>query len=403
MRQRELSIILCGYLEKELEKKICSDQKTTVQFSANNVQKRFIDGLKSIADINVLSAPSIGSYPKESKIFSFRSFASQTGIEYVSFNNVWGYRNISRTAALKKKLCQLIKGNDGNVKNIIVYSSHTPFLEAAVSAKKKYGAKICLIVPDLPQYLNLNKSISLAYRITKKYDIKLFYAMCRYVDSYLFFAPAMKEMFDTTNKNVIVSEGLLEDDVFERNEEQKKSLPIESDIKYIVYTGKLNEKFGVKDLVDAFMTLDNPCYRLILCGSGDTDEYIKKQSILDSRIKALGQVSPDECRIWQLKADVLINPRSNNEDFVRYSFPSKNLEYLASGAPVVAHLLEGMPEIYREFMFCISDEGNHIDAIKIAIKKALECLDNSMKYREFKVYAKENLMASSIAQKIIEG
>lgn len=398
------NLFLCGYFEKEYEQTICSNQKIPVEFSANNVQKRLIGGLKGSGNFKVLSAPFIGSYPNENKLFSFHAFNINSEIEYVSFNNVWGVRNISRATALKRKLRNLVKNDDSEIKNILVYSPHTPFLEAAVNAKKRNCAvRICLIVPDLPQYKNLNKSVSLAYKIAKKYDTKHFYELCKYVDTYMFFAPAMKEMFDTSGKKVIISEGLLDDDIFEKNEEQKKSIEAVPDKKFIVYTGKMYERFGVKDLVDAFMTLDDPGYRLVLCGSGDIDEYVKKQAKQDLRIKALGQVSPDESRMWQLKADVLINPRSNDEDFVKYSFPSKNLEYLATGSPVVAHFLKGMPEIYRDLMFCINDNGNHIDAIKTAIQNALECHDNFERYNKFKIYAKAHLMASSIAQQIIEG
>lgn len=398
------NLFLCGYFEKEYEKIICSNQKTPVEFSANNVQGRLIGGLKGNANLKILSAPFIGSYPIGNKLFTFHSLKSNSDIEYVSFNNVWGVRNISRAAVLKNKLRQFIKSDNCKIKNIIVYSAHTPFLEAAAYAKKKDNSiRICLIVPDIPQYLNLNKDVSIAYKIAKKYDVKHFYELCKYVDTYMFFAPAMKELFDTLGKKVIVSEGLLDDNVFEKNEEQKKSIVLESDKKYIVYTGKNYEKFGVKDLVDAFITLNDPSYRLVLCGSGDVDEYVKKQAENDFRIEAIGQVSPDESRMWQLRADVLINPRSNDEDFVKYSFPSKNLEYLATGSPVVAHFLKGMPEIYRDLMFCINDNGNHIDAIRTAIQNALECHDNFERYNKFKIYAKAHLMASSIAQQIIEG
>lgn len=402
MQQSGLCILLCDYFEKDYEKTICSNQKTTVEFSANNVQERLINGLKKVVYIDIVSAPSIGCFPKECNIFSFQAFASHIGIEYVSFNNVWGFRNISRTIALKKKLFEITKNK--KTSNIIVYSTHTPFLQAAVQIKKRDSSvKICLIVPDLPQYRNLKNQKSLAYILAKNYDIKHFYSLCEYVDSYLFFAPAMGEMFNVTGKQIIVSEGLLDDDIFEKNEAQKKLITKETNIRYIVYTGKMYERFGVKDLVDSFMTLDDPSYRLVLCGSGDIDEYVKKQAKQDSRIKALGQVSPDESRMWQLRADVLINPRSNDEDFVKYSFPSKNLEYLATGSPVVAHFLKGMPEIYRDLMFCINDNGNHIDAIRTAIQNALECHDNFERYNKFKIYAKAHLMASSIAQQIIEG
>ena len=75
MQQSGLCILLCDYFEKDYEKTICSNQKTTVEFSANNVQERLINGLKKVVDIDIVSAPSIGCFPKECNIFSFQAFA----------------------------------------------------------------------------------------------------------------------------------------------------------------------------------------------------------------------------------------------------------------------------------------------------------------------------------------
>ncbi|MGL5011509.1 MAG: glycosyltransferase, partial [Paracoccaceae bacterium] len=50
------------------------------------------------------------------------------------------------------------------------------------------------------------------------------------------------------------------------------------------------------------------------------------------------------------KAHVMINPRRPEGAFTRYSFPSKTMEYLASGRPVIMHWLPGMPEEYRPYL-----------------------------------------------------
>lgn len=404
MDREEQIIFLCGYFEKKCEDIIRSYQSVPFNYSANNVQECLIYGLKNNASMIALSAPFVGSFPKESKTIFFRELDSSPSVQYVSFNNIWGIRNYSRTESLKKKIGKLIEKKGGAVKHIIVYSTHTPLLEAAVYAKRKNNdIKICLIVPDLPQYNNLNKDISGLYKLAKKYDISHYYKLCKYVDSYLFFAPEMKRMFNISGKRVLISEGFLDDDIFETNEAKRMTFRHEHEITYIVYTGTTKEKFGIKDLVDAFERIKGSNYRLVICGSGDTDEYISKCATDDKRIMALGQVSPNESRMWQLKADVLVNPRPNDEEFTKYSFPSKNLEYLASGSPVVAYLLDGMPKEYRDFMFCIEDNGDHVEDIRRTLLNVLENPDNHCKYQKFKAYAKKNLLVSSIVGQILKG
>jgi hypothetical protein len=93
-------------------------------------------------------------------------------------------------------------------------------------------------------------------------------------------------------------------------------------------------------------------------------------------------------------ADVLVNPRPNNEEYTKYSFPSKNIEYLMTGKPVVGYMLDGMPPIYKEFMFVIPKEKKIFDAVLHAA-----IMQKNAK-TDFKEYA-EKLRASKLIQQIV--
>lgn len=58
----------------------------------------------------------------------------------------------------------------------------------------------------------------------------------------------------------------------------------------------------------------------------------------------------------ELDADLLINPRPTHEEFTKYSFPSKNMEYMATGTPVLTTNLPGMPEEYKQYVYLMEDE-----------------------------------------------
>ena len=104
-------LILCGGFAAENENEIIKHARRPVEFSANIFQKRLINGfIESGFDCRVISAPFIGSYPNASHLRVFSGFEnSQSEFEYVNFNNIWGVRNFSRAASLKKEQSRLLK------------------------------------------------------------------------------------------------------------------------------------------------------------------------------------------------------------------------------------------------------------------------------------------------------
>ena len=65
----------------------------------------------------------------------------------------------------------------------------------------------------------------------------------------------------------------------------------------------------------------------------------------------------DEAISMQREAFALINPRLPSVSLTRYSFPSKTIEYLMSGTPMIGYKLDGIPDEYYEHMFIPSDES----------------------------------------------
>lgn len=394
-------MIICGVFAKENEQEVIAHAKRSVEFSANVYQTKLIQGFRQMnMDVQVLSAPFIGSYPNASDISAFSGFEiAQEEYTYVPFMNYWGIRNYSRAASLKKAIADFVS-DEHSEKMIALYSPHTPFLEAAVWAKRKDPRiKICMIVPDLPQYMNLDAKISLAYRCGKVFDIARFNRLTPYVDSFVILTEAMKEKLNIGSRPYAVVEGIVEPDIFEKNRMLRHNLQEKCDgKKYIVYTGKTNERFGVKKLVDAFISIDDPKLRLVLCGKGDCDGFIAQVAKLDARIMAMGQVPHEEAVCWIQRASVLVNPRENNEEYTKYSFPSKTIEYLASGNPVVGYLLDGMPDIYRELLITVGKDG-----LAAAIQVALNCSQQAEQERMERIKTHlQSLCTKAVAEKIVE-
>lgn len=394
-------LMICGFFAQNNEEEVIAQARSAVEFSANQFQSKLIGGFRKMGcDLQVLSAPFIGAFPTASRSVSFRGFKEPSEeIDYVAFNNIWGFRNFSRSRALKKKLLSFAK-DPCPEKMIVIYCPHTPFLEAAAYAKKlDKRIRICFYVPDLPNYMNLNSNRSVIYDAAKYVDNVRMRGYMKVVDSYVLLTAPMKSALPVGEKPFLVAEGIIDGE--SANWDRPDSVC--GSEKHIVYTGKLNEKFGVKDLIDAFALVQGDDYRLVLCGHGDCADYARAAAKQDNRIIVTGQLSPAQALEWQMKASVLVNPRPNNEDYTKYSFPSKIIEYLKTGIPVVAYVLDGMPEFYRDFFWAVDEDKPCSVAICEAILRALSSTagERMEKNERFVRYARENLCAEEIAQKMI--
>jgi hypothetical protein len=107
----------------------------------------------------------------------------------------------------------------------------------------------------------------------------------------------------------------------------------------------------------------------------------------------------------QLRATLLVNPRPTAEAFTRYSFPSKNMEYMASGSPLLTTLLPGMPKEYLRYVYVLRDEIPAGIATEIDGLLALGSLQLHYKGQEAKEFAlkrKNNVVQARRVARLIE-
>lgn len=392
-------LLLCGYFEPKYQEEISRKTKTWVENAANTFQQRLIAGLKE-QDINlkVVSAPFIGPWPTAYVDKTFKGFEagkSAENVQYVHFNNIWGYRNISRTAALKRCVKDFIRASKAEKKAIIVYCPHTPFLEAAVYGKNlDQSVHIHMVVPDLPQYMNLSKKAHPIYDFFKKIDIRKMERLITQVDSFMLLTKYMADTLHVGNRPFIVVEGITDiknNPVRKRKEHGKK----------IAYAGKLVEAFGVKRLIEAFEMIGDPDASLQICGGGELKSYVEEMCKKDSRIHYYGVVSAEKANEILRNADVLVNPRQNDDEYTKYSFPSKIIEYLMTGNAVVAYMLDGMPEIYKQFL--VVPVSSKVQSLSEAILCALDELKQEKEGKRIKAwqYLAETKDKGAVAKRLI--
>jgi len=124
----------------------------------------------------------------------------------------------------------------------------------------------------------------------------------------------------------------------------------------IVAAGSLDDQNGIIEILKAFSLLKEPFYRLRIAGSGPLKARVQEAELKDSRIEYCGYLSHDQVRELYRSADVLINMRLTERVKTPYFFPSKLLEYMASGVPVITTCTGHVEKRYGDLVFMLRNE-----------------------------------------------
>ena len=184
-------------------------------------------------------------------------------------------------------------------------------------------------------------------------------------------------------------EGLV--DIDDSSEEDNYSLEsFENNEFKIMYAGGLYERYGLKMLVEAVMRI-NADVKLLLFGSGPMVSALNRNK--NNKIVYCGIVPNSEVTMMEKKVDLLVNPRPTHEDFTKYSFPSKNMEYMLSGTPLLTTKLPGMPQDYYPYVYLVENESEEgfCEAIQSIMRMSrIELKEMGKKARSFVLRDKNN-------------
>lgn len=367
MKNKEQDIVcLTGLFPEEYVDEINKYSLTGVQNAANKLQWGIVKGLDGLGkNVTIFNSIYVGSYPRLYRKIMIPTFHFSHGSEKndinIGFINIAGIKVLSRYYTVKRELDKWASIDSGREKVLLIYAMTTPFAQLAGYIKRKYSSiKVIYIIPDLPMYMNVTKvQESAVYRTRKKIEEFLFHRSLKNVDGYVLLTDSMKEWF-TTDINYTVVEGMATiDNTIDVDDIKKK--------KQILYAGGIKREYGVIDLVSAFSQIDDPEWELVIYGDGTDMESVCEYAKKDVRIKIMGSAPNAVVMKHQREAALLINPRKNQE-MAKYSFPSKTLEYMLSGTPMLGYKLAGIPEEYYDNMFVIQDSENGMEeALRMAM------------------------------------
>ena len=343
-------VIFVGFVYSEGLLNYAKEVGSSISYASNTFQRALLKGF-SANDVSyrIVSLPLIESFPKIHKLYwrnkEFTWLDNTQGHIQLGMINIpiikllsWRYR---LSIVLKKILRE--EGND----SVVVIYGVTSYTLAAIHACRKSIKHVHVVVPDLPEYMS--GSNNYIYRIAKSIDRKIINKYLKDVDSFSLLTKYMKERLNVGNRDWLLLEGIYEDFQVPSIEKSKQ--------KVFLYTGTLNARYGILDLLKAFSMMTGTNLRLWICGEGDSLDIVKAAANKDSRIEYLGLKTMAEVRQLQMKASFLVNPRHSGDEYTKYSFPSKTIEYLASGTPTIMCKLQGIPEEYYDHLFFFEDES----------------------------------------------
>ena len=174
-------------------------------------------------------------------------------------------------------------------------------------------------------------------------------------DAFIILTEQMNERVNHKGKPYIVLEGHVDSEA--PVPEEQTPYEVESGKKIVMYAGSLKKIYGIETLVEGFIKADIPDSELRVYGDGDFREELQQLSEKYPNVKYMGIKCNHEIVAEEQKASLLVNPRPVAPEYTKYSFPSKNMEYMVSGTPMLTTKLPGMPPEYYPYVYLIEDES----------------------------------------------
>lgn len=409
MRNRSLKILYIGTLttNKTIEKYMAQCKSNKPTMAGILFDRNVASGINNYCDLEAISLLPIPSFPRLKKIFikEKQEYYENIKITYLSIFNLPIIKYFFIILNLFFYLIHWnIKNRQEKDRKIILASVDTIFTLPSIIGKKIFKTDVYAVVTDLPDFsFEYRNDIGIIKKSINIIAIKIYNILKHKLDGYIYLSKYMNEKINLNNKPYIVIDGLV--NVNEINQYKIENAPKEGK-RIVMYAGGLNESYGIKKLVDAFLLSGVDNSELWLFGSGDYEETLKNISQENSKIKFGGQISHRKIIEYEKKVTLLINPRPTNEEYTKYSFPSKTLEYMLSGTPFLTTRIPTLTEEYDEHLFYIENED--VTGISKAISDVLSLdkealIKKGESAKDFIIKNKNNIVQSKKIVDLITG
>ena len=191
-----------------------------------------------------------------------------------------------------------------------------------------------------------------SYRI-EKYFIRLAYWCIPRFDGRILISEAIERDFASGRHYILVDGGvtnMVTDRLFD-------VLQYEGDEFRLMFAGGINEWNHIEAMLSFMARNHDFRLRLWLAGGGGQVGLVEKAVARDSRIKFFGRLGHDELFKLYEQSDCLLNLRDMLDPALAYHYPSKLLEILTVGKPVITSNTNHTRKAYGHICRVIDDIG----------------------------------------------
>ena len=365
-------------------RQLFSKVKTKPAFQSQKYHRLLIEGLADGAKVDVVANPPVNRTVLSENIVRLPD-EEEGGAHY---RYIPAIRNpILKAAAVGfgtffRTLFLLRKDSAVVVDGLNRVTALSGMLAARLRGKPCVG-----IVTDLPDMLS-----------GSRFSKGLANFVIRHCTHYVLLTQAMNDYLNKQGKPYVILEGHADITMADKIPAmEKKNSP-----RICFYAGGVSKRYGLGNLVDGFRKADIPDAALHIYGPGDYVKELQQIAAEDERIFYGGMLLNTEIVDKEQQATLLVNPRPTDEEYVKYSFPSKTMEYMASGTPVLTTVLPGMPKEYHPYVYLLEEET--ADGIAEMLKEVLENSDEELfrKGEEARCFVLEQKNNVIQARKILE-
>lgn len=313
---------------------------------------------------------------------------------YVGFKNYPIVKNFTATRAMINAVTSYYNQHKGEEILVLADALTVEASEAAMWLKKK-GMEVTAIVTDIPLIAEtMGSSGGLHGIYSRLYGKKANKLLLQY-NKYILLSEHMNEVVNPDKKKpFMLMECIVDEHMFDGIGDTV--FPVRSTV---LYAGKFYRECGVVELAKAASALKDICDVWLYGGHGDCIEELEELAQKTDNLKIHDIVPLKEILKLEKGCTLLINPRYAEEEFSKYSFPSKTAEYMLSGTPVLMCRLPSLPDEYLQYVYIIDENG-----IAQCIRKVLAQTSDELnlkgwlasqfiKNKKNKIYQTERIMA----------
>lgn len=294
-------------------------------------------------------------------------------VKHLGFPNLPGVKQLSLAGGLAKEAKRWERRTRGTDRRIaIIDGAYVSAMPGVLTALRGSDVVTVGVFADLYTYMADVQDAASRRSPVHRMIRSLNAWSLQNLDAFVVLTEAMLDVLHVGDRPYVIMEGLVDVDA---------AGPPASVSRHqhptALYAGALRRVYGLADLVDGFLAYDNPDARLFIYGQGDFEPDIARAASRDKRLTWGGRLPLAEVQEEERRAWVLVNPRPVDQEFTQYSFPSKNMEYMASGTATLTTRLPGMPPEYYDYVLTIDQPGaaGITEALARVLSKPLAELD----------------------------